>query len=248
MKKYMIAAAALLSVCMLTGCGDKTESSSLTAETTTTASDTTETTADTTAGTETTTSAAETTTSGEGDTAGETTDSTTDSTAETTAAAQETTAASAATEAQSTAASSDAKTETQPVQQKCLFDEIRLGGDCTAYSTANKNYSLEKAPSCLGEGEDRTYTYSNMKIITYFENGKETIQEIDLTGPGVKTRSGIEVGMKASDITAAHGASSVENDYIYPTTDGTIEYRMNGDTIEEIWVYLMPVSDPKIQN
>ncbi|MBR6419728.1 MAG: hypothetical protein IKS42_05310 [Oscillospiraceae bacterium] len=242
MKKYMIAAAALLSICMLTGCGDKTESSSLTAETTTSASDTTETTADTTAGTETTTSAAETTTSGEGDTAGETTDSA----AETTAAAQETTTASAASEAQSTAASSAdtqapassaAKTETQPVQQKCLFDEIRLGGDCTAYITANTSYSLEKAPSCLGEGEDRTYTYSNMKIVTYFENGKETIHEIDLTGPGVKTRSGIEVGMKASDITAAHGASSFENDYIYPTTDGTIEYRMNGDTIEEIWVY-----------
>ena len=245
MKKYMIAAAALLSICMLTGCGDKTESSSLTAETTTAASDTTETTADTTAGTETTTSAAETTTSGEGDTAGETTDSA----AETTAAAQETTAASAATEAQSTAASSAdtqapassaAKTETQPVQQKCLFDEIRLGGDCTAYVTANKNYRLQEGDNCIpvdGDGVGRIYTYSNLIIQSIYQNGKDIVYDLTLTGPGVKTRSGIEVGMKASDIIAAHGASSFENDYIYPTTDGTIEYRMNGDTIEEIWVY-----------
>ena len=95
----------------------------------------------------------------------------------------------------------------------------------------------EPADSCLGSGKDRIYTYSNLILRTYYEDGKDTLQEINITGAGVKIPSGIEVGMKTGEITAKHGAPASDGEYIYDTAYGTVEYRCTGDKIDEIWIY-----------
>lgn len=228
MNKKLIAAA-MLCACMLTGCANNAESSDAsvkTAETTTSAA-------------ETTTSAAnaETTTT---PSAAETTKAPADSTE---AAPSETTAAPIQSSENETSVSTTASTTASTVSQteisapKSLLEQVKLEQDCSAYIAANKGYTMEEAESCLGSGKDRIYTYSNYILRTYYENGKEILQEINITKSGVKIPSGIEVGMKVSDVIAAHGAPAAEGDYSYDTAYGTVEYRCTGDTIDEIWIY-----------
>lgn len=229
MKLISAAAGLLLCLTILTSCGVSSASSvdGTTASVSGSASVTAVTDAQTTAsaaaaGTQAQTAAS---TAAAGSTAAQT---------ESTAPAQDSTASgseSAASSAQSSVQTSAATSATEQQQSSArnLFDEIRPGMDCTAYITANKGYTLQKDASCMGEGEDRVYTYSDYKIISYFENGKDIIQEIVLTGKGVAARSGLKVGMTTDDIERVFGVPAVPGEYIYPSGNGYIDFLLEAD-------------------
>lgn len=66
-------------------------------------------------------------------------------------------------------------------------------------------YSLSEAPSCLYDGTDKTYEYEEISIYTYPLNGKDLIDEIQLTGSSFKTAKGITIGSTRDDIVNAYG-------------------------------------------
>lgn len=234
MNKKLIAAA-LLSACMLTGCGSNTTSTGKLGSVEIVQDSSA---ADTTApvSSETTTypsSETITTPATEATTAAAPADTT-----EAPAQSSETQTTGTGTTTASTQSSTSTTTTTQ-APQKQLLDEVKLGQDCSAYVAAHKDLikPIEETDSCLGSGKDRVYTYSNYILRSYYEDGKDTLKEINITGAGIKDRSGIEVGMKVSDIIAAHGNPVSDGDYTYDTDWGTVEYRCTGDTIDEIWIY-----------
>ncbi|MBQ3940771.1 MAG: hypothetical protein II723_06630 [Oscillospiraceae bacterium] len=235
MKRILTPAALLLCMTLLSACSGGTEDSAVTG----TVSDTAVTTELT---TEQTTSSAltELTTDAAGadvtsDSTAAVTDSTAAASADSTAAASGSTASSA-----SSAATTTTTTAKQQTSAKHLFDELRPGADCTAYLAANTSYSMVKAPSCIGSGEDRVYTFPEFKLFTYFENGKETVQELELTGKNLATREGIRIGMTTADIEKAYGAPAIPGEYLYSTPDGPIDFLLNSDqkTIKSISLYM----------
>ncbi|MBR5405565.1 MAG: hypothetical protein K6E36_08425 [Oscillospiraceae bacterium] len=234
MKRILTPAALLLCMTLLSACGEPVSSAApVTAGSV--ASDTAVTTELTTEAASASSSASESTASASESAASDTTvTERTAASADSTAAASGSTAASSASSS-ATTASSEKKTESG----KALFDEVCPGKDCTAYVSAHKDYSFQKAASCIGSGEDRVYTYQNFKIISYYENGKDTVQEIELTGTGVSTREGVKVGMTTSDIEKAYGAPAIPGEYIYSIADGTVDFLLNSDkkTIKSISLY-----------
>lgn len=238
MKRIFTPAALLLCIALLSACADKNESSA--PVTTASVSDSAVTTELT---TELTTSASETASGTEA--AGSNPAEQTADTAQTEsmAAASDSTAAASATSASGTTASSASETQKQPTAAEKLFDSAAPGMDCSAYISANKGYTLQKDASCIGSGEDRVYTYPDYIIRSYYEGGKDTVQEIELTGKGVSTRDGISVGMKAADIEKVYGAPAIPGEYIYTCNDGVIDFLLNADkTIKSISIY--PEDDP----
>ncbi|MCQ2416747.1 MAG: hypothetical protein MJ071_02930 [Oscillospiraceae bacterium] len=237
MKKKGMFLTAMLLCGILSACGtDAVEESSGTAEETTAV--TTETTAEEEA--ETTTTAEE---SEEADTTSETTATEeADTTEETTAAAPED--ASQAEGANGGEPQNDTpqqNTVTEAPQQSAepyLLDAIRVETECSAYLAAHPSNRFEEAISCIGEGKDRTYTYDTFKLITYFENGTETLKEINLTAPGIATRKGISVGSSAEEVVQAYGAPEDAEYYGYQTEDGTVEFSIEGGRVVMILFYV----------
>ena len=78
-------------------------------------------------------------------------------------------------------------------------------------------YTLSTAPSCVYDGEDKTYDYGNIIIYTYPNGEKDIIWEIDIVGSEYPTAKGIKVGDSLEDINAAYGDGGfvVGHTYIY---------------------------------
>lgn len=118
--------------------------------------------------------------------------------------------------------------------EQYLLDELKLGQDCVAYLSKHTDCQTEKAPSCLGSGEDRVYTYPDFQLFTYYENGKEELREILITGGSFETRKGIRVGSSTADVTAAYGEPAEAGFYTYDTEDGKLQFFFDSDHVFQI--------------
>ncbi len=205
--------ACCISAALLCAC-DNTESSIALPNTQSTASSTTTTTT-TSASTEgTTTTAAETTTTADG----------------TTTASTETTTSSTAASTTTTTAATSANIDTNGY----LLDVLTLGDDCTAYITQHTNYTLQEAPSCMGEGTDRAYTYADRILYTFFDGTTDMLVEVNITADTIATRNGAKIGMTQAEVEALHGTSA---DGRYFTDDGILEFTYADNTVIRISVY-----------
>ncbi|MBQ3987178.1 MAG: hypothetical protein II629_00280, partial [Ruminococcus sp.] len=79
-------------------------------------------------------------------------------------------------------------------------------------SKLGKAVNVSSAPSCHGDGEDKTYEYNGFTIYTYPGGGNDLVLEVNVLSSAVPTSKGIKVGSSLNDITAVYG-----NGY---TTDG----------------------------
>ncbi|MCD8328229.1 MAG: hypothetical protein LUC25_03930 [Ruminococcus sp.] len=99
--------------------------------------------------------------------------------------------------------------------------------------------SVTSAPSCHGEGEDKTYTYSGFEIYTCPNGSEDMIIEILITSSSISTPKGIKVGSSKNDVFAQYGKNYTESGYyyVYETGSKSIQFFMSGDTVEEIDYY-----------
>ena len=219
MKKMTAALLALICASALSACGETIQTS--TTDETVIATDTSAVT-----GTETTAAESATTAVTEAAaTATEAADTTAaDTSTEAATTAGETTAA---TEEQTTAAPAEQQTEAPateaPKEEKHLFDELKIGGNPSAYIAAHTNYQRTEGDSCLGNGKDINYFYPDFKIWSILENGTEKIHEIEFTGPGVSTREGIHVDSTLEEVMNAYGEEESPNYFRKNIADGKIE-------------------------
>ena len=65
--------------------------------------------------------------------------------------------------------------------------------------------SMQSSPSCAFEGEERIYHYSDFDVYTEWENGKEIIERVIITGDGVATERGIRLGDSLHDVVKLYG-------------------------------------------
>ena len=154
------------------------------------------------------------------------------------------TAAGSETAASSAASSSAVTTTTAkaPEPAKHLFDELRPGMDCAAYLNAHPGFMVEAQDSCLGDGEDRIYTYPELEIVTYYENGKDTVMELHILGGSYRTREGIGIHAEAAEVEKVYGEPN-EIGYSYDTPDGVLEFYLDDITEQVAMIVLFERAD-----
>ncbi len=80
--------------------------------------------------------------------------------------------------------------------------------------------SYFEAASCAFEGLDKTYTYSDVEIITYPDEDVDYISSIRLLSSAAATPEGITIGSSRADVIAAYGEDFEESGEQYTYEDG----------------------------
>ena len=82
-----------------------------------------------------------------------------------------------------------------------------------ALSVLGNPDSISTAPSCIGTGEDKIYTYGDLQIESYPDPSGEKILSITFSGSSVTTDKGAQVGMSTDEIKKIYGEPTVEDEY-----------------------------------
>ena len=80
--------------------------------------------------------------------------------------------------------------------------------------------SYFEAASCAFDGLDKTYTYSDVEIITYPDEDVEYISSIRLLSSAAATPEGITIGSSMEDVVAAYGEAQEVFGEQYTYEDG----------------------------
>lgn len=108
-----------------------------------------------------------------------------------------------------------------------------LDGDASVLlRELGEKYSYSEACSCLYNGNDKTFEYTGISIYTYPLDGKDLIDEIQLTDSTYSTTKGICVGSTIEDIIATYGADYIDE-------SGVITYRLAPDDMNSPCIYFM---------
>lgn len=99
--------------------------------------------------------------------------------------------------------------------------------------------NVSSAPSCHGEGEDKTYEYNGFTIYTYPSGGNDLVLEINVQSSAVPTSKGVKTGSSLNDVTAVYGNGyTTDGNYIiYSSGVKTLQFFMSGNTVSEIDYY-----------
>ena len=106
-------------------------------------------------------------------------------------------------------------------------------------SKLGKAASVSSAPSCHGDGEDKTYEYNGFTIYTYPSGGNDLVLEINVQSSAIPTSKGIKAGSSLNDITAVYGNNYTNdgNYIVFSSGIKTLQFFMSGNTVSEIDYY-----------
>lgn len=105
-------------------------------------------------------------------------------------------------------------------------ESIALNSDVNdLISLFGTEFDFSEAPSCVYEGTDKVYTYSDVEIYTYPSKEKNLIDEIVITSSDYPTIRGIKVGDTVSELKKAYGEDFTDDGSVvtYSTTPGDFE-------------------------
>jgi len=106
-------------------------------------------------------------------------------------------------------------------------------------SKLGKAASVSSAPSCHGDGEDKTYEYNGFTVYTYPSGGNDLVLEINVQSSAIPTSKGIKAGSSLNDITAVYGNNYTNdgNYIVFSSGIKTLQFFMSGNTVSEIDYY-----------
>ena len=82
-----------------------------------------------------------------------------------------------------------------------------------AIAALGEDYTLKESESCAGQGMDRMYTYSSMRLYVFAPTeGEAVISSVSYTDDGVATTDGLRIGSTAADVVAAMGEPDEKSD------------------------------------
>lgn len=100
--------------------------------------------------------------------------------------------------------------------------------------------NVYSAPSCHGDGEDKTFEYDGFTVYSYPNGGQDKVLEVSVTAVGINTAKGIGVGSTLNDLIAAYGNNYADEGarLVYASGDKKLQFYVDGDVINEISYYL----------
>ncbi len=96
--------------------------------------------------------------------------------------------------------------------------------------------SYFEAASCAFDGLDKTYTYSDIEIITYPDEDVDYISSIRLLSSAASTPEGITIGSSRDEVVAAYGEDCeiIGNEYTYTDGDAHLIIIFEGDAVVSV--------------
>jgi len=96
--------------------------------------------------------------------------------------------------------------------------------------------SYFEAASCAFDGLDKTYTYSDVEIITYPDGDVDYISSIRLLSSAAATPEGITIGSTKDDVIAAYGedCEMIGNEYTYEDGDAQLIIIFKDDAVTSV--------------
>ena len=138
----------------------------------------------------------------------------------------------------------DGSSEDSGVVYSITYKGVKLtpGGEAKAAVEAiDEEYAYEEVGSCVGDGKDKRYSYSSIRIETVNNDGVDYVTAIYLLNDLSSTDEGLTIGSPESDIKAKYGDNcAVENGvYTYTGKDKTVlrVFTKNGavSSISYLW-------------
>lgn len=118
-------------------------------------------------------------------------------------------------------------------------EEIQLGGDMIAYQeTIGEADDYSAAKSCLGTGEDKTFTYGDVAIYTKPIDGMDKIYLMEITEE-TSVAGGISIGSSLAELQTVYGVSDdVQGiEHFYTLDEKTIGFEIENDEITFIEIF-----------
>lgn len=82
-----------------------------------------------------------------------------------------------------------------------------------AIAALGEDYTLKESESCAGQGMDRMYTYSSMRLYVFAPvEGEAVVSSVSYTDDGAQTAQGLRIGSTSSDVIAALGEADEADD------------------------------------
>lgn len=82
-----------------------------------------------------------------------------------------------------------------------------------AIARLGDDYTVTEAESCAGQGMDRMYTYSSMRLYVFAPvEGEAVVSSVSYTDDGVATADGLRIGSKVEEVVAAMGEPDEQNE------------------------------------
>ncbi|MBE6661047.1 MAG: hypothetical protein E7605_06545 [Ruminococcaceae bacterium] len=82
-----------------------------------------------------------------------------------------------------------------------------------AIARLGDDYTVTEAESCAGQGMDRMYTYSSMRLYVFAPvEGEAVVSSVSYTDDGAQTAQGLRIGSTSSDVIAALGEADEADD------------------------------------
>ena len=109
-----------------------------------------------------------------------------------------------------------------------------------AVEAIDEQYSYEEVGSCVGDGKDKRYSYSSIRIETVNNDGVDYISAVYVINDLAATDKGLTIGSPESDIKAKYGETcEVQNGvYTYTGKDKTVLRIFTKDASVSSIVYL----------
>lgn len=123
---------------------------------------------------------------------------------------------------------------------------LSLGSDTVQMEAAlGKEYSLERLPSCLYEGEDHIYSFEGLTVYSHPEGDAQIIDEMRVTGQSYPTRRGVWVGTPVAEVIERYGRQYEKMDNTmsyYITKQMRIIFTIENGVVESYSLYNVPIS------
>jgi hypothetical protein len=87
-----------------------------------------------------------------------------------------------------------------------------------AVEAIDEQYSYEEVGSCIGDGKDKRYSYSSIRIETVNNDGVDYISAVYLINDLASTDEGLTIGSAESDIKAKYGEECEVQNGVYTYT------------------------------
>ncbi len=115
--------------------------------------------------------------------------------------------------------------------------EVTVGADISKLlkKLGDPDFKETIEPEFEGGEESYSYTYDNMTVYAYKNDGKQYLSDIYINGPGeAKTGAGITSGSSRSDVSKAYGDAGKDNTVTYEIGGNIITFMMQDDSVTDI--------------
>ncbi|MBE6837441.1 MAG: hypothetical protein E7509_05585 [Ruminococcus sp.] len=94
------------------------------------------------------------------------------------------------------------------------------------------------SPSCLYDGDDKTFIYGGVTIYTYPSGSKDKVLEVEVASGNAKTPKGLKIGLSVEEVKAIYGSGDFDgNSFEYVDGNLTLYVMIENEKVTSFGVF-----------